>query len=79
MNCFSELSEFEAAALEQAKKQDIRNMKSTVISSGMTDDSTKDEKITKPKDVENTSGSGDLEIKGEIQKAVATTSKKTAS
>lgn len=40
-----ELSEFEAAALEQAKNIDVRLMKSTVISSGMTDISTKSQEI----------------------------------
>lgn len=43
----SELSEFEAAALEEAKKLDGRAMPATVVESNMTDTSTKDHKISK--------------------------------
>lgn len=43
---FSELSEFEAAALEEAKKSDLNNMKSTVIESGLTDILSKHSKTT---------------------------------
>lgn len=44
--CCLDLSEYEAAALDEAKKLDVRTMKSTVIESGLTDVPTKDDKTS---------------------------------